>query len=125
MTQQLALPSVYNSSIAMLRLLQVSIRQDAAVSEKTERKWMLSIAAFLRHQNCSLADAVRMWKANVDQEFAGVEPCMICYSVIQPTHRKLPKLHCRTCRQTFHSICLYKWFRSSGKSMCPHCQTAW
>ena len=32
---------------------------------------------------------------------------------------------CRTCRKRFHGGCLYKWFKSSGKSNCPHCQSPW
>lgn len=30
----------------------------------------------------------------------------------------LPPLPC-----SFHGGCLYKWFKSSGKSNCPHCQS--
>ena len=101
------------------------MRNKTTINEKTQRFWMLSIASFLRNQNCSMADAITMWKSNVDQEFAGVEPCMICYSVIQPSHRTMPKLKCKTCRQVFHSICLFKWFKSSSKSTCPHCQAPW
>ncbi len=54
---------------------------------------------------------------------AGQEECLICYSIIQPTSGQLPRLGCRTCRKRFHGGCLYKWFKSSGKSNCPHCQS--
>lgn len=56
---------------------------------------------------------------------AGQEECLICYSIIQPTSGQLPRLSCRTCRKRFHGGCLYKWFRSSQKSTCPHCQSPW
>jgi hypothetical protein len=56
---------------------------------------------------------------------AGQEECLICYSIIQPTSGQLPRLCCRTCRKRFHGGCLYKWFKSSGKSNCPHCQSPW
>ena len=105
--------------------LQVEVKNQMTVHNKTQRKWALSIASFLRNHNSSLADAVLMWKRNVTKEFEGVEPCMICYSVIHPTHQTLPKLKCQTCGQVFHSICLFKWFKSSGKSTCPHCQSPW
>ena len=36
-----------------------------------------------------------------------------------------PPCSCRTCRKRFHGGCLYKWFKSSGKSNCPHCQSPW
>jgi E3 ubiquitin-protein ligase listerin len=105
--------------------MQVAFDKRSALNEKVNRQWMLSVATFLRNQNCSMADAVLMWKANVDQQFAGVEACMICYTVIHPTNRSLPRMRCRTCQQNFHNICLYKWFRSSSKSNCPHCQSPW
>ena len=103
----------------------MSLRRQVNPDQKMVRKWMIAISGLLRNQNCSLADAVKLWKANVDQEFAGVEPCMICYAVIQPTHRSLPRIKCKTCKQVFHNTCLYKWFSSSGKSTCPHCQSPW
>eukprot|EP00892_Ulva_mutabilis_P010612 jgi/Ulvmu1/7923/UM004_0155.1 len=108
-----------------LQPAEVMLRKKVAIQERSLRRWMLSIAAYLRSQNCSLADAVLLWKSNVDQEFAGVEPCMICYSVVNPSDRSLPKMACKTCSQIFHSVCLYKWFKSRSKSICPHCQCPW
>lgn len=85
------------------------------------RKWLLSIAVFLRNQNQGVLDGISMWKANLDKEFAGVEPCLICYSVISAANGQLPRLSCKQCNVKFHPACLYKWWRSSGKSNCPHC----
>jgi E3 ubiquitin-protein ligase listerin len=113
------------SGRAVVVVVQVSLRNKLAIADKTLRKWLLSIESFLRNQNCTLADAIHMWKSSVDHEFEGLEPCVICYAVIQPTHRTMPKLKCKTCRQPFHSICLFKWFKSSNKSTCPHCQAPW
>jgi len=95
------------------------------VSEGRLRKWLLSIAAFLRSQNGSLADAMALWRANCEREFDGVEECLICYAVVAPSNGRLPSLGCHTCAKRFHGACLYKWFRSSGKSACPHCQSPW
>lgn len=102
-----------------------TVSSQVGVSDTKLRKWLLSIAAYLRNQNASVAAAVALWKKNVDREFAGVEPCLICYSVISATNHQLPRLKCRTCAVTFHPACLYKWFKSSGKSACPHCQSPW
>lgn len=41
------------------------------------RKWLLSIAVYLRSHNSGLLDAIGQWRANLEQEFAGVEPCLI------------------------------------------------
>ncbi|GAB4820968.1 hypothetical protein N2152v2_008014 [Parachlorella kessleri] len=95
------------------------------VSDGRLRKWLLSIDAFLRTQNGSVAEAVSLWKRNVEKEFEGQEECLICYSILQPTNQQLPRLSCRTCRKKFHGACLFKWFKSSGKSACPHCQSPW
>ena len=97
----------------------------AGVSEARARKWRLAVGAILRRQNGAVADGLRTWRRNVDREFAGVEPCPICYLVIHGSNHQLPRLRCGQCRNTFHNACLYKWFASSSKSTCPLCQTPW
>lgn len=108
-----------------LRSPVAECRKSVGVSEARMRRWLLSICVFLRAQNCTLADAVLLWKRNIDKEFEGHEECLICFSIIQPSNAQLPRLSCRTCRKKFHGQCLYKWFKSSGKSTCPHCQGPW
>lgn len=72
------------------------------VAEGRVRKWILSINAFLRNQNGSIPDAVALWKVNVDQEFRGLEECLICYSIVHAQTGQLPRLKCRTCARRFH-----------------------
>lgn len=108
-----------------LRPPEATCRRSVGVQEARLRKWLLSITAFLRAQNGAVAGAIRLWKRNVDNEFEGQEDCLICFSIIQPSTGQLPRLACRTCRKRFHGTCLYKWFSSSGKSNCPHCQSPW
>jgi E3 ubiquitin-protein ligase listerin len=95
------------------------------ISEGRLRKWMLTISAILRDQNGAVAEGLLLWRRNVDKEFAGVEPCPICYLVIHGASHQTPRLCCRQCGNKFHSACLYKWFTSSSKSTCPLCQTPW
>lgn len=95
------------------------------VPENRLRKWTLTIASYLRSQNGTLADAMLMWRANCAREFAGMEECLICYAIVSPVNRELPRQTCRQCGKCFHGTCLYKWFRSAGKSNCPHCQGQW
>ena len=97
----------------------------AGVSEARARKWRLAVGAILRHQNGAVADGLATWRRNVDREFAGVEPCPICYLVIHGSNHQLPRLRCGQCHNKFHNACLYKWFTSSSKSTCPLCQTPW
>ncbi|KAG0592544.1 hypothetical protein KC19_1G261500 [Ceratodon purpureus] len=112
------LPSCYP-----LRAVEVDCTRRLGISETLLRKWILSMAAFLRNQNGALLEAIQMWKKNVDREFEGVEECPICYSIIHTSNHSLPKLACKTCKHKFHSACLYKWFSTSHKSTCPLCQT--
>ena len=95
------------------------------ISEARLRKWMLGISAILKHQNGAVAQALLQWQRNIDAEFAGVEPCPICYAVIHPVDHQKPRLRCRQCSNTFHATCLYTWFRTSSKSSCPLCVTPW
>lgn len=106
-----------------LRAVDVECTRRLGISETRLRKWMLSMAAFLRNQNGAVAEAIKIWKQNVDREFEGVEECPICYSIIHTMNHSLPRLACKTCRHKFHSACLYKWFSTSHKSTCPLCQT--
>lgn len=108
-----------------LKAPEASCQKSVGVGEAMLRKWLLSIMAFLRNHNGSVAEALDLWKRNAEREFSGQEDCLICYSIIQPSNGQLPKLSCRTCRKKFHGACLYKWFHSSGKSNCPHCQSPW
>jgi hypothetical protein len=103
----------------------LSFLLQVGVNDGRLRKWLLSIAVFLRNQNQGVLDAIALWKANLDKEFEGVQPCLICYSVISAANGQLPRLSCRQCQVSFHPACLYKWFKSSGKSQCPHCQAPW
>lgn len=108
-----------------LRAAEVDCKRSVGVNDSQLRKWLLSITAFLRYRNGAVAGAIRMWKRNVDSEFEGKEECLICYSIVQPSTGDLPRLACRTCRKRFHGACIFKWFRSSSKSTCPHCQSPW
>eukprot|EP00731_Ephydatia_muelleri_P018544 Em0011g584a len=70
------------------------------------RKWMLQLNVFVANQNGSLWDGLALWKSNLDKHFAGVEDCMICFSVIHASNYSLPKMSCRTCKKRFHNACL-------------------
>ena len=59
------------------------------------------------------------------RDFEGVEPCPICYCVISSANGALPKMGCRQCTNRYHASCLFQYFSSSNKSVCPVCQTVW
>lgn len=106
-----------------LRPVDVDCTRSLGISDQKQRKWLMSMIAFVRSQNGALAEAIRRWKSNFDKEFEGVEECPICYSIIHTANNTLPRLACKTCKYKFHSACLYKWFSTSHKSTCPLCQS--
>lgn len=108
-----------------LKPANAALTKYVGINEAKARKWNLSITAFLMNRNGSVGEVIQTWKKNVTKEFEGHEDCLICFSVIQPATGQLPKLACKTCTQKFHGTCLYKWFKSSSKSNCPHCQSPW
>lgn len=108
-----------------LRSVEVTCKKKIGVKEAQWRQWILSMHTLLLTQDASILDAVLLWKNSMDKLFEGVESCLICFSVLQMSNNSLPRLACKTCKNKFHSACLYKWFNTSHKSNCPHCQTPW
>ena len=106
-----------------LQPLEPQVRRRMGLPESTLRKWILSMTTFLRFQDGTIGEAIQVWKQNLDKTFQGVEERPICYSVIQTVDRTLPKITCRTCKQRYHSRCLYTWFNTSHKSSCPMCRS--
>lgn len=104
---------------------ELSCTRLVGITEASLRRWMLGISVILKHQNGAVAQGLLQWHRNIDAEFAGIEPCPICYAVIQPVDQQKPRLRCRQCSNKFHATCLYTWFRTSSKSTCPLCQTPW
>ena len=105
-----------------LRAVEVECVQRVGVSDARWRKWQRTISTMLIAQNGSISDALLLFKENVDKVFEGVEECPICYAVVEPTTRQIPKLECGTCNNKFHTACIRKWFDSSQKDTCPLCQ---
>ncbi|KAJ2605324.1 hypothetical protein EV177_006178, partial [Coemansia sp. RSA 1804] len=92
-----------------------------AVSEKRWRAWLVATQALLarnRHIDAACSQLV----GNVGAHFAGVEDCAICYSAVGTIDNSLPSKQCRTCKNKFHRMCLFKWFNTSSQSTCPLCR---
>ena len=96
----------------------------AGLSEGKWRATQLSLQAQLRATTFdgNVVQAVRRWQGNALRLFEGLEACAVCYCVVHPSDRSLPRPACRTCQHRFHASCLYKWFRSSGNATCPLCR---
>ncbi|CAF1307117.1 unnamed protein product [Rotaria magnacalcarata] len=84
-------------------------------------KWMLQLKTNLMQNNGDISDGLLIWKQNIAKTMQGIEECSICYCILH-ANNELPKRTCRTCKKKFHDACLFRWFRSSNKSTCPHCR---
>jgi len=93
------------------------------VNEATWRKWILSMTTLLLTQDGRLVDAAVLWQKSLDKHFEGIELCPICYSVFHSSNLSTPNMTCKTCKSTYHSLCLYKWFNSSHRNECPMCKS--
>lgn len=114
---QLVIPPEYP-----LKTITVNGIERLGVSEAKWRAWLLSIQSLL-NLNLSVVEVIRRWKADAEKTLQGFEPCSICYCVLQPGDRSLPGPSCKTCKNKFHSSCLYKWFKTGGQATCPMCRS--
>lgn len=105
-----------------LRAVSVTGGERLGISESKWRSWLLSVQTLL-NQNLALIEVIQQWQANAQRTLEGVEPCSICYCVLQPGDRSLPGPCCKTCRNKFHSACLYRWFKTGGQATCPMCRS--
>lgn len=119
MEMAIRLPSNYP-----LRRVVVEGLQRIGVKDAQWRAWLLASQAVLTAQNGTILDAVSLFQRNVSLHFEGVADCNICFSVLSVTDKSLPSKKCQTCKNLFHSSCLFKWFKSSSQSRCPLCRTS-
>ncbi|KAL4895806.1 hypothetical protein BDV59DRAFT_173180 [Aspergillus ambiguus] len=96
-------------------------RSRVLVDEKKWKSWLLTIQGVIMFANGSLVDGLLAFRKNVQGALKGQSECAICYSVIS-TDMQTPNKRCATCKNTFHSVCLFRWFKSSNQSTCPLCR---
>jgi hypothetical protein len=113
---QLSVPTEYP-----LKSVTLAGGERLGISEAKWRSWLLSVQTLL-NQNLAIVEVLQQWKTNAEKTLAGVEPCAICYCVLQPGDKSLPGPSCKTCRNKFHSACLYRWFKTGGQATCPMCR---
>ena len=92
-----------------------------AVEEKKWRSWLTNCRGVITFSNGSIPDGLNAWRKNVIGALKGQTECAICYSIIS-ADKQLPNKRCSTCKNLFHSSCLFKWFKSSNASTCPLCR---
>ena len=108
-----------------LRLGQVEASPVVGLSKGKNARLKVSIQSVFRLNG--VQNAVQIWIENIEGFLKDVEECYICYSVTyhhgaSGTAGSIPSKQCRTCKYKFHSECLLKYFRTSGKTICCLCQ---
>ncbi|KAA8498467.1 E3 ubiquitin-protein ligase listerin [Porphyridium purpureum] len=106
-----------------LRIVEIHAPLRTGMSEARWNKTVLGMTKLVSLTDGTLADAVGFWRATLDQHFAGVEECPICYNVLHYATASRPSMRCKTCKHKFHSACLLKWFSTSNSSSCPLCRS--
>ena len=97
------------------------------VAEKKWRFWIINAQGVINFssggagEGNSIIDGLVAWRKNVTAAMKGQTECAICYSVVS-ADRQLPNKKCSTCKNTFHSSCLFRWFKRSNSSSCPLCR---
>ncbi|KAF9890319.1 hypothetical protein FE257_005985 [Aspergillus nanangensis] len=112
----ISLPPAYPLQPAL-----VVSRSRVLVDEKKWKSWLLTIQGVIMFANGNLVDGLLAFRKNVQGALKGQSECAICYSVIS-TDMQTPNKRCATCKNTFHSVCLFRWFKSSNQSTCPLCR---
>jgi hypothetical protein len=118
MSMRISLPPAFPLSNAHIEGLA-----RVAVNETKWQSWLRTSLGAITIFNGSLIDALTTFKRNADGAMKGQSECAICYSIVG-SDRKLPDKRCGTCKNLFHGVCLFKWFKSSGNASCPLCREA-
>lgn len=106
-----------------LRQVEVEGTKRIGLSERDFRKMQLASQAVINFQSASIIDGLMLFRKNVALKFQGIAECAICYSILAVTpDRALPNKACGTCKNKFHTACLYRWFKTSNASTCPLCK---
>ena len=104
-----------------LHSARVSSLRMTSFSEQRWAAWLRSAQGVMAFSNNNIVDGLLAWKRNIVGALQGQSECTICYSLVSEDG-KLPSKKCSTCKNTFHLLCLTKWFSSSGDRKCPLCR---
>ncbi|KAI9704618.1 MAG: hypothetical protein M1820_005531 [Bogoriella megaspora] len=91
------------------------------VDDRKWQSWLRNCQGVIAFSNGSIPDGLNAFHKNVLGALKGQTECAICYSIIGED-KQLPSKKCGTCKNLFHSSCLFKWFKSSNQSTCPLCR---
>ncbi|KAJ4425091.1 hypothetical protein N0V82_000145 [Gnomoniopsis sp. IMI 355080] len=91
-------------------------------SERTWLSWLRVTQGIITISNGTVIDGLSTFRRNVIGALKGHVECAICYSFIA-VDKKMPDKKCATCKNLFHSDCLFKWLNSANQNTCPLCRS--
>ena len=100
----ISLPSAYP-----LESPVVTSRNRVGVSEKNWQSWLRTFQIII-FSSGSIIEGLVAFRRNVQGALKGQSECAICYSIIG-TDMQTPSKKCGTCKNMFHGVCLFKWFK--------------
>jgi hypothetical protein len=107
-----------------LKKVSVSLVQRMGLTDNQSIPLEMQLTKLISNHGSSMTDVFSMMKQTVDSILRGIEPCPVCYCVLDSDSR-LPKLSCSTCSNKYHKSCLMKWFSKSIEPTCPLCRQPW
>jgi E3 ubiquitin-protein ligase listerin len=99
-----------------------SLTAKPTFDERRWQSWLRSAQGVIAFSNNNVVDGLLAWRRNIVGALQGKSECTICYSLVGEDG-KLPSRKCKTCRNSFHLVCLSKWFSSSRSTTCPLCRS--
>ncbi|QIW98491.1 hypothetical protein AMS68_004009 [Peltaster fructicola] len=118
MAIKIVLPDAYPLATALVQTVN-----RVAVKEDQWQSWLRNCQGVINFSNGSITDGLTAWRRNVTGALKGQTECAICYSIVSGD-KQLPTKKCPTCKNLFHSSCLFKWFKTSNASTCPLCRNS-
>jgi hypothetical protein len=107
-----------------LKKVNVSLDQRMGLTDSQSKRLKLQLSKLISNHGSSMASVFTVLKQTVDLILRGVEPCPVCYCVLD-TDSRLPRLSCTTCSNKYHKSCLMKWFSKAVEATCPLCRQKW
>jgi hypothetical protein len=107
-----------------LKKVNVSLDQRMGLTDSQSKRLKLQLSKLISNHGSSMASVFTVLKQTVDSILRGVEPCPVCYCVLD-TDSRLPRLSCTTCSNKYHKSCLMKWFSKAVEATCPLCRQKW
>ena len=107
-----------------LKKVTVILDQRMGLTDSQAQRLELQLSKLISNHGSSMASVFSVLKQTVDSILRGIEPCPVCYCVLD-TDSRLPKLSCLTCSNKYHKSCLMKWFSKAVEPTCPLCRQPW